>query len=398
MMKLFERIAWYRAEQYLARYKPYGIAVAGTYGRGIASEAIFSALKSHRHVRKGYSVEHGIDIPEEILGIKKHGKHRGIMRFLAHSKMRELTQFEPDTIITQLPLLLPGAAPKVIHRILPRMLVLTHIGLERVDLFVSKEMIAHEYLALANSLQRDAVVVLNSDNESLRAIQEKIDRPVITYGIHPKADIRISRAVRSENGKGIFLEIIVHGIHSELFLPNMFAAQHVSAIAAAIAVAHGLGISVKDAIHGLRAMQPPKGNLSRVPGINGSSIIDDSANTCPEQLKSSLKSFATLQCTGKKIIVLGDMDNLASLEISCHEDVGKQASEIAPMIIFVGDMMRQAQEVALKSGNEVDTHHFENSSEAASWLPEYIREGDMVFVSGGKSMKMGKIVKQLRAK
>ncbi|MDA1169002.1 MAG: Mur ligase family protein [bacterium] len=398
MMSLFERIAWYRAEQYLARYKQYGIAVAGSFGREIALDAIFSALKFHRHVRKGYAVEHSIDIPEGILGIKKRGKYRGIMRFLMRSKIQELTQFEPDTIITQLPLIQPGLAPWVASRVLPRMLVFTHTGLERIDLFVSKEMILHEYLALANTLQRDAVVVLNSDDKSLRTIQEKIDRPVITYGIHPKADIRISRAVRSENNMGLFLEVVVHGVHEELFLPNLFAAQHVNAVAAAIAAAHGLGVSVKDAIHGLRTMQPPYGNLSRISGINGSSIIDDSINTCPEQLASSLKSFATLQCTGKKIIVLGDMDNLASLGISCHEDAGKQASEIAPMIIFIGDIMRHAQDAALKSGNNVDTHHFETSTEAAAWLPEYIREGDMVFISGGKSMSMGKIVKQLRAK
>jgi UDP-N-acetylmuramyl pentapeptide synthase len=89
------------------------------------------------------------------------------------------------------------------------------------------------------------------------------------------------------------------------------------------------------------------------------------------------------------------MDNLASLAISCHEQAGKQVSEIAPMIIFVGDLMRHAQEAVLKSVQKIDTHHFESSSEASTWLFEYIRESDMVFVSGGKSMKMGKVVKKM---
>ncbi|MEK7500165.1 MAG: Mur ligase family protein [Patescibacteria group bacterium] len=398
MTSFAEKIAWYRAENYIAQYKPYGIAVAGTYGRYIASEAIFHALKSHRHVRKGDAVEHSIDIPDGILGAKKHSKHKGIMRFLMREKMKELTQFEPDTIITQLPLLRPTLAPWAVSRILPRMLVFTHIGLEHVDLFVSKETIAHEYLALANSLPKDAVVVLNMDDELLRTLIENINHSVITCGVHPKSDIRISRAVRNKDTNGLFLEIAVHGTQEEVFLPSLFAKQHVSAVAAAIATAHGMGVSVKDAIHGLRAIKPARGNLSRIPGINGSTIIDDSHDTCPEQLESSLKSFATLQGSGRKIIILGDMDNLASLGISCHEAVGTQASSIVSMIVFVGDMMRHGQDGALKSGNKVDTHHFETSSEAANWLPEYIREGDMVFVSGGKSMKMGKVVKRLLGK
>jgi len=368
--------------------------VAGKYGREITSDAIFHALKSHRHVSVSAPMQHSIDIPAGILGIRNHKEHRGILRLLTKSKMRELTQFEPDTLITQLPLITPGFATPIIHKILPRMLVLTHVGLERMDLFITKETIGHEYLSLANTLQQDAVVVLNEDDESLRNIRGQIERPVITYGVHPKADVRIARAERSQKNNGLFLEVIVHGKHEEIFLPKMFAKQHVQAVAGAIAVAHGLGIPVQDAMHGLRALKPMRGILSRVSGMNGSIVVDDSLRTCPEQLQSSLKSFATLTASGRKIIVLGDMDGLGVQAIRSHKEAGIQSTS-ANMIIFVGDMMRHAQEAVLQTGQKIDTHHFSTSSEAGAWLPEYIREGDMVFVSGGNSMNMGKVVKQL---
>ncbi len=395
MRSLREQLAWYRAEQYLARYNPYGIAVTGTYGRTLTSEAIFSALKAHRHVRKGYVVEHSIDIPEGILGAQGHAEHRSILRMLTQSKMREITQFEPDTSIADVPLLVPGFAPWALSRILPRMLVMTHVGLEHADLFMNKDMVVHEYGAVAGTLAKDAVIVLNADDKELRTLSETMQHPVLSYGIHPKADVRITRAVRADGGKGLFLEIALHGKHQEIFLPNLFAAQHVSAIAAGVAAAHGMGISLQDAIQGLQKVQPPNGTLSRMHTKRGWTILDDSYDTCPEQLESSLKSFSTLACSGRKIAVVGDMDNLSSFAIESHEAAGKQAATSAPIVVFVGDMMRQAQDAVLKSGMKADTHHFTYSTDAATWLPENVREGDMVFVSGGKSMKMGKIIKAL---
>ncbi len=397
MRSFVERIAWYRAEQYLARYMPYGIAVAGTYGRTLAVDAITNAVRSHRHVRSGYRVEHGIDIPEGILGAKGHREHQGIFRMLTTSKMREITHFEPDTIITQIPLFAPSAAPWAVSRMLPQMLVLTHVGLEHLDLFMNKDMVTHEYGILANTLTKDGVVVLNADDEELRQLGGTLHHPVITYGVNSRADVRITRAVRAEGGKGLVLEVSLHGMHQEIFLPNLFAKQHISAVAAAIAVAHGMGISLKDAAQGLRLMKPPQGELSQEEGKNHSVIIDDSYNTCPEQLDSSLKTFSTMSCAGRKMLVLGDMDTLASFAIEKHEETGRHASEVAPITIFVGDMMRHAQNAALQSGAKIDTHHFHTSKEAASWLPEHVREGDMVFVSGGKSMQMRKVVASLKA-
>ena len=188
----------------------------------------------------------------------------------------------------------------------------------------------------------------------------------------------------------------MHGAHTELFLPNLFATQHVSAVAAGLAAAHALNISPKDAAQSMRLMKPPKHSLMRVEGARGVTIIDDSFNTCPEQLESSLKSFSNLKSHGRKVVVVGDLDDLGPLAIEKHEEVGRQVAQVAPICIFVGDMMRNAQEAALKSGTGVDTHHFESAAEAADWLPEQLQEGDTVFVSGGKSMKMGSVVQKLR--
>lgn len=397
MNSLAERIAWYRAEQYIARYRPYMIAIAGTYGCTMASQAMTLAVKNHRHVRQGYEAKTSLDIPESILGVEAHKREMGLMRFLAGSAMKELSEYEPDTIIAHVPLLKPHFARKVISRILPRMLVIPHIGSERIDLFGSREIVAHEYASLAGMLGQDGVLVLNADDEYAPAIRESVSCPIITYGTGKIADISLQRASRGEDGSGLFLEIAVDGTGYELFAPNIFAKQHIYGLLAGLAAAHGLGIHLKDAVAGLSHVQAARGVLQKRAGIRGAVLIDDTAALCPERLASSLKTFASLPCQGRKIAVLGDMENLGSQTVQAHAQAAADAASAAQIIIFIGEHMRHAQKEVSKSEHAIDTHHFVASAEAAPWLAEHVREHDLIYIAGGEQMNMQEVVQALSA-
>ena len=392
-----EKVLWYKAEQYLGKYRPTLVAVAGTYGRTMAAYAIESATHAHRHVRTVASPSAPIAIAEGVLGERRKGGE-GLLSLLMKQGVKEISEFEPNTIIAEVPLFAPRVAQGVLARLVPRVLVLTHIGSEYLDMFGSQEMIAHEYRALAQSLASDAVVILNSDDAQLNEIRGHIGRPVITYGVHSEADIRATRVTRSEGGRGLFLEIASHGVRYEVFLQHLFAKQHLYGVLAGIATAHGLGVSVQDAIAGIKHMHPPAGSFSLPNGSQGPSIIDDTGGQSPESMESSLKSFTVFPSSGKKIAVLGDIENLASYSIHAHEKIGILAAHSAQIIAFVGDAMRHAQAAALKTGLPIDTHHFIDSTEAAVWLADHSKQGDAIYVGGGKQMNMKKVIQKLLEK
>ncbi len=383
MPSFSERVALFRIEQYLATYRPYVAAVAGTYGRTIAAQALYCAISRHRHTRIGFDIE--------------KEKKIGLLRFLVGSKMREIAEIEPDTIVSTIQLEYPGYASYVMSRMLPRLLVVSHIGLEHIDFFGSKDMVAHEYLAVANTLATDAVVVLNADDEHVRELQEHINHPVITYGMHPDADVRLMRAKRGEQMQGVFIEFVLHNVHYEAHVSHIISKQHVAAVLAGLAGAHAMGVDMHDAIAGLQQLKAPNGSFSIHAGMKASSVIDDTADACPEKLESSLKSFATLRTQTRKFVILGDLDNLSQCSLKTHEELGRQAAGVAPILIFIGDTMRHAQNAALKSGATIDTHHFPTSADAAAWLPDHIRKDDLIYISGGKSMEIEKILQRLKA-
>lgn len=381
MPSFAERIALFRIQNYLAKYHPYVAAALGTYGRSIAVHALHHTIARHRHARIGFGIE--------------RQRTNSIIQFLTRSKMREMTEFEPDTIIGEIGLERPGYMPYIMSRILPRLLMLPNIGSEHIDLFGSKEMVAHEYANVANTLSSDAIVILNADDENLRNMKQHIQHPVITYGVHESADLRIIRAKRGENTQGIFLEFILHDVHYEVYFPHLFVRQHVQGVLAGLAGAHAMGIDMHKAIAAVQQLQPPRGSFSISPGITGSSIIDDTADVCPEKLESSLKSLASYTKDARTFIILGDIDNLGDISVRAHETLGKQAASAGNILIFVGNMMRHAQAAALKTGGTVDTHHFAASDDAARWLPQHIRTGDIVYIAGGKNSEIEIVVEKL---
>ncbi len=392
MKPIAQHILWYRVDQYLARYRPYTIAVAGTYGRSTAAASILQAIHAHRHVRLAAAGSQPRHIPEGILGVSERAG-MSFLDLLAAGKMKELTEYEPDTIIAQVPLLAPGLARQAISHIVPRMLVLTHSGYEHLDLFGSQDMVMHEYQILTQQLASDAVIVLNVDDVHFRDMLGSLHHNVITYGTHEKADIRARRATRSESGSGIFLELSIDNVAHELYLPYSLAKQHMYGALAGIAVAHAMGVSSKDAIAGVQQVKPPHGIFSRVHGKNDSVVIDDTNNTTFDGILSSLTSLTSMLGAVRKIVVLKDIEGLGARSRELHERIGTAAASAGHILVFVGELMLAAQAAAGRANGEVDTHHFDTVAEVEQWLPAHIKKGDVVYVGGGLQELSGSLRK-----
>ena len=396
MQTFFDRIAWVRAQQYIAKHQSFRIVVAGTYGRTLVSHMAYHAMREHRHVRLGYPVQDAADIPLSILGTTHEKAHTNMIAFLVGAKKRELYEREPDTIIAELPLLTSGFAPKATKKILPQMLVLHYVGSEHLDVFSTTQNTSHEYEQICLSLPGDARIAINIDSTNAIAAAQHAHAQRITYGRSLAADICLTRAVRGDSATGIFVEITVEGRRYEAFLPNLFAKEHVSSLLAAVACAYMRNINPAHALQAIKHMPLPHGALQKVEA-RGATILTEHVE-CPEQMIESLKTLGSLPSSGRKIAVLGDVDSLGAQTIALHKQIGEQASQVASLIIFVGDAMRSAQRAAIVLEQKADTHHFATAQEAATWIAQHIQHNDMLYIAGGAIMNMERIVERLLAK
>lgn len=346
--------------------------VVGSYGRTLAMNMIYAALGTHRHVRMGYPVQDTADIPLGILGIDHERKHQNIISFLTGAWQHELHEREPDTIITEVPLLQPGFIPYAASRIIPHVFVLHHVA-----------SLEEEYQEALQYLGRDVVLIANADDEHVLRLTHESPLQTVTYGRSMSADVRIVRTVRGESSEGIFITIEMRGIEHEMFLPRVFAKEHVSAFACAIACAYAQKISIMDAMQGMQHMTMPEGALQKKVGEAGEVIVFERVE-CVAQMIESLKSFASLPHSGRKIIVVGDAEDSLSATSAEYDQLAQHAAQAASFVVFVGDGMREVRQVVNKQYSNVDTHHFATASEALSWLRGHVTERDMVYLSGLK--------------
>ncbi|MBI3255954.1 MAG: hypothetical protein HYZ63_03215 [Candidatus Andersenbacteria bacterium] len=391
-----------RAQEYMATYKPNLIGVTGASGKTAVVQAIAEAVSAMHLVRaatpEGSQPQH---MAAGILG-NSHKQKRLWFKMLFGSQANEIKQAEPKTIVVECNAGAPGDIGRISTAFQFTHAVVLNTGTIHADLFPTKESVAHEFTALAASLPKHGVAILNIDDPAIAANRPRLLCHHVTFGTHPQADVRLMRADRISL-KGFIGQLAVMGKPYECSVQHLVGRHQLDAILAAIAVVHSLGGDIPQAIEALRNLPLPPGRMNIVEGNHKSTIIDDSHGATPESMQAALKTLAALpadlpggEISPRRIAILGDIGNLGAQSIRVHQSVGEAAARTCQVFIGVGKAMKQAQAAALQKGG-VDTHHFETSEDVGKWLKDYLQPGDIVLIKGGSEMHMGKVVESLKA-
>jgi len=161
--------------------------------------------------------------------------------------------------------------------------------------------------------------------------------------------------------------------------------------AAAVGLSNGLALEEVG-----QALQGVGGSLRMqvVPGINGSTIIDDSYNASPASTIAALDFLEEMP--GRRIAVLGDMLELGSYEEEGHRQVGRRAAKAAHTLLVLGQRGRWIGEEAQARGM-ASVEYFASLEEVSERLRVILSEEDYVLVKGSRGMAMESIVQRIKA-
>lgn len=386
------RILLERSRDYVRRYQLPLIGVAGSWGLPVTKQAL-AAVLTDRAVRVGKdNATKSLDVPLSILG-SRSGAH-GWMYVLGVSRVAETVEEEPQTVIIEVPSRRPGDVDEVAHVLPFSVAVVTNVHADRLEFFTSQDLRAHELLSLPASLGRSGVAVLNLDDSLLANATDNIQARVVGYGRTAAADVQIRR-MNTVSGGGMAVELAIGRIILEGRLTHIHTSLQTYAGIAALAALYAITENVSAVAEGLAVLNtwnPPTGWGSRSVRT-GAVICDDTADATPESILAGLHWL--LHTSGRRIAVLGDISELGGESVSWHERFGREASESANILIAVGDQMRHAQTVVLKSNRPIDTHHFSSSKDAGKWIRNYIRKGDALYIGGSREANMKRVVDRL---
>ncbi len=360
------------------------IGITGSVGKTTTKEATAKVLAMRYSIhtnQKSFNSEFGV--PLTILEQESgYSSPLNWLLILLKSFGKGFTKLAAEKLILELGVDAPGDLDKLLKLVQPSIGVVTTIAPVHLAArqFHSIEEIATEKAKLVASLPATGVAILNADDPRVTTMVTPAQR--LTFGITEPADLTASDIVESLNGLST---TITYKDQSEKLTVPILGQHNLYSLLAAICVGLASELPLKACITALTDFQLPPGRLNLLNGVNGSRIIDGSYNANPASIRAALITLGKLKTPGRKIVLLGQMNDLGTESGHLHHELGTTAAAVADEVIGVAGEAWGCVTAAKAAG--IPAKFFTTAEEAADYLaPSYrLQAGDLLLVKGSQN-------------
>lgn len=363
----------------LEKLGPRVIAVSGSSGKSVTTEAIRQVLSTRYRVHKSTGEAQGrLRLPLALAGLRA----------------------EHEMVVLELTAWQPGEIAEMVQVTRPDVGVLTHLGLAHAEAFADLEQIALEESLLIESLPDTGLAVLNYDEDRIRGMAAQTRANVLTAGCNFGADLMAYNILVSQTKTGFDLR---HG--PERFVGRwtpLVSKHYLYSVLFALAVGLHYEIPLEDGLQALTEMKPLPGRMNPLRGLNNCLLVDDTYDATPESTEAALEWLRSVRdgTDSRTIFVMGDMDYLGQYTQRGHRMVGQAAAEIADIIVTQGPQAALIARAVIDQGKDrrmvFPTYSLQDAiSVFADRLA--LNENDIVLVKGGAASRMELVVRALLA-
>jgi len=270
----------------------------------------------------------------------------------------------------------------------PDIAVVTNAGPAHLEGFGDLEGVARAKGELFAALDRDALAVINADDEFAPLWRELAGHcRIVEFGLTASAAVH---ADWKGDTRGSDVRLVTGQGEIELRLPLPGKHNVMNALAAsAAALAAGAGLEAVRA--GLESMSPVGGRFTIHQLHGGVTLIDDTYNANPESLQVALDVLA--QAQGETWLVLGDMGELGAGAVALHRAAGRQARAAGISRLYsLGEMAQEACAAFDGKGGS-----FSGLDELLAALRNDMTGPLHILVKGSRRMRMERVVEALDA-
>ncbi len=298
-----------------------------------------------------------------------------------------------DRVVLEMGFYEPGEITGLCEIASPQVGILTNIGTVHASRAGSQETIARGKSELVRALPPLPVgtAILNIDDPFIRDMASLTQASVFYYGLDPKADLWADE-IESHGLDGIHFRIH-HGADVFNIQAPLIGRHSIHTILAAAAAALIEGLTWQEIILGLQHATSQL-RLVAVKTRQGALVLDDTYNASPESMLAALNLLNELP--GRKIAVLGGMNELGQYELLGHNKVGIRAAEVVDKLVAFRENAHMIANAAQKAGfPEEFIEVLDDENAVIQSLNSMLRPGDVVLVKGAHSLRMDRIVQAL---
>jgi len=344
------------------------IGVTGSVGKTSTKEVIAHILEAkfetHKS-RKNYNNE--IGLPVELMNLDK--KHQcSVVEF----GMRGFNQVNYLAKIAR-----------------PTISVITNIGMSHIELLGSRENIAKAKAEILEGMDSEAILILNRDDDFYEYIKAMSRCKVISFGMNPEADIRISDIYLNEKANPGFK---LNNISVEM--QNCVGKHQAYNAAATYVVATEMGMKEEDIADRLTTFSAPDRRGSFSHSKNGALLLDNTYNAAPDSIQASLQTLSELARKGKRTVaVLGEMLELGAYSEEAHRYIGKLIAGMNELDILI--TVGKDAELIGEEARKKNWKRFADADTAAQYLVTEVSGDDIVLLQGSNGVGLDLVVKAL---
>ncbi len=271
----------------------------------------------------------------------------------------------------------PGYIDRSIRALRPEIGVLTMIAREHFSAFGSSEAIAAEKGKLIAALPAHGTAVLNIDDPLVRSIGERFGGRIIWVGTDEGATLRLLEA-NSCWPDPLTLRVLFEQRTYEI-RTRLHGNHQALAVLCALGIALAAGLSIDEAIAALTLAEPMQARMQIERTEDGVAFVRDDWKA-PQWSFGAPLEFMRAARAKRKVAVIGTISDSPKSPSQRYAFAARQALEVAEMVVLVGVDARAALKTGAGDGRSL--HAFARIDDAARFLKDELRAGDLVLLKG----------------
>jgi UDP-N-acetylmuramoyl-tripeptide--D-alanyl-D-alanine ligase len=274
----------------------------------------------------------------------------------------------------------PGQIAELCAIAAPDVGVITNVGPVHVELLGSVEAIAATKAEIIDGLAEGGTAVVPADSNELEPHLDRAPR-LLRFG--SGGDVRADEA-RVAGGE---TNALVETPAGEQRFRFPFVERHnLDNSLAAIAAGVALDLSLEEMARRASRIvfSRLRGELVELPG--NAILINDSYNANPISMRAALDHLASVEATGRRLAVLGEMRELGPEAAAYHREIGRHARDRGvEVLIGVGEL----------GGEYEPDRHVDDAEAAADALSDVLGPGDAVLIKGSRAVGLERVAERL---
>jgi UDP-N-acetylmuramoyl-tripeptide--D-alanyl-D-alanine ligase len=349
------------------------VCVAGSNGKTTVKELIASALGQKLAVLwSEASFNNDIGVPLTLLRLEKSHQAAVVEAGTNH----------------------PGELAPLVKMIQPKYGVITNIGREHLEFFGDVAGVAREEGSLAELLPADGRLFVNGDNEWTEKIVRRARAGVVRVGLGERNDWRAKGIRPDKNGVTFRVDAPKIEWNGEYRI-NLLGRHQVSNALFAMAVGEELGLGRPVVRDGLAGCKPAKMRL-QFWEAGGVRVLDDTYNANADSALVALETLCDLPLQGRRVAVLGDMNELGAHSEAAHAEVGRRAAELGIGQLFAVGKMAPVTARAARDAGLNRVIEFADVETAMAAVKSFLKTGDVVLLKASRSVRLERIGEMLK--